>query len=128
MKNLLLSIVCVSTVHISMCQVQGKILSGKGQPVVQASVRILNASDSSIIKSGLSDNEGIFKFNHGERGKYILQISSIGFITSSLMIEIPMASDIGTVVLKEDPEELAAVTVKGTKPLFQQSAYGMTIN
>ncbi|HTF31036.1 MAG TPA: outer membrane beta-barrel protein, partial [Flavitalea sp.] len=128
MKNLLLSVVLLSITHISMCQVQGKVLTGTGQPVVQASVRLLHASDSSIIKSGLSNNEGIFKLNHSERGKYVLQISSIGFITWSLMIEMPMPGDIGAVVLKEDLQQLAAVTVKGTKPLFQQSAFGMTIN
>lgn len=59
--------------------IKGIIKDEADKPVVEASVSLLQASDSATVKFALSDNEGRYHFSAIREGKYIIVASSVGF-------------------------------------------------
>ena len=79
-------------------QVTGSVIESDSQePLAQASVRLLK-TDSSFVAGALTDLQGRFHVKAPAAGKYILQITSVGFKTYAKRVT---SADAGTV---EDPE------------------------
>lgn len=113
-------------------QVSAKVMTASGTPVSFAGVTLLAASDSTIVKSAVTDNTGGFKIETADRGSYILKISSAGYeqftspafqITDSLQ-----AKNFGNIILQESIKQLNEVVIRADKPLLQQEAGGITVN
>lgn len=119
-------------VQKSFGQVTGRLTSGSGQPIASANILILKSADSSLIKSGLSDENGIFRIENIGYGKYMLRISSIGYqIFNSSTFELADSlnwKDFGQIMMNAEVEQLDEVMIRSSKPLIQQQAYGTTIN
>ena len=66
-------------------EVTGGILSESGVPIEFATVKLLNANDSSLINAMYADEQGKFKFNAVNcNTTYILTISNVGYMTMYL--------------------------------------------
>lgn len=90
------------TVHI----VNGTVVTEEGNPIEFATIKILDAKDSSLIAAMYADEEGQFEFN-GINCKYtyILKLSNIGYKSVSLPAFTPFACNphnCGTVSLPID--------------------------
>jgi len=113
-------------------QVTGRLTSISGQPIVSANILLLKSTDSSLIKSGLTDENGIFRIENMGYGKYILRISSMGYqIFNSPIFELADSlkrKDFGQLMMHAAVEQLDEVTIRSSKPLIQQQAYGTTIH
>ena len=66
-------------------EVTGKVLSETGSPIEFATVKLLNANDSSLINAMYADEQGQFKFNDVNcNATYILTLSNVGYMTMQL--------------------------------------------
>ena len=132
MKRILLGLLLISLFQAAYAQISGKLTNKAGQPLPSASVLLLRSSDSSLVKAVSTDEAGAYQLQFNREGKYILQISCIGHDTwHSSEFELTASSpakDFGTRVLNPNGQTLGEVSVRATKPLIQQNAYGTIVN
>src|ERR1700743_1715362 len=60
-------------------KVTGSISDAKGGPIEAATITLLQAKDSSRLKTTVTDKTGHYKFDHVSGGKYLVSASSVGF-------------------------------------------------
>lgn len=84
------------------------------EPVPQTTVKLLNM-DSVLVKGALTDLDGRFSVKAPSAGKFILQITCVGFkpYTKRLTISADKNVPLGTIVLKPDAIMLKGATVTG---------------
>src|SRR5690349_9640514 len=132
MKRLLLNLVLICLLQAANGQISGKLTNKTGQPLTSASVLLLRSNDTSLVKAVSTDEAGAYRLQYNGEGKYILQISCIGHDTwHSPEFELTAsrpARDFGTQVLNANGQTLGEVSVRATKPLIQQNAYGTIVN
>ena len=97
--GLLFEVTC-STAHPAVRDVfsiTGKVLDENKQPVSFASVTLLAAADSSLIKGEVSDEAGDFDIENISAGNYILSISFLGYEPYSREINVVQSTDVGAI-------------------------------
>ena len=94
--------------------VRGKIADPEGQPLLQATVRLLNAADSSFYKGTKTNNSGNYSFADVKNGKYIVQATYLGYADSYRDIQVKgQTVNVEKIQMKESSIELSAVNVVG---------------
>lgn len=58
--------------------VSGK-LAASAKPVEAATISLLQAKDSAVVKAGTSDKSGSFAFDHIKNGSYLIRVDAMGF-------------------------------------------------
>lgn len=86
--------------------VRGKLTDGKGKPVIGASIALRDSYDGAT-----TDSSGDFSFSTNEKGKFILEVSIIGY--KSMEQELNISTDDITLnlVMKELVTEMKAVVI-----------------
>ncbi|MDQ6762674.1 MAG: carboxypeptidase regulatory-like domain-containing protein, partial [Bacteroidota bacterium] len=114
--------------------ITGKVTDGGEQKIIDAAtVSLLKANDSSLVKIGLTDKNGNFSFDHLSNGKYLLMATSIGHLkVYSPALEITNAETVsaGVLQLKDNLKMLSAVTVAAAikKPFIERKIDRTVIN
>ena len=105
-------------------KVTGSLLDGQGKPMDYATVTLLKANDSTIVKGTLSNETGAYTFDHINAGGYIVKATVVGYDKAvSKAFTIPEGSSNFTVpVLKIQPAShaLKTVTITSSKPLIER--------
>ena len=114
---LLLSFESYSQSHKS---IKGKILNSKTKEAISFASVALKSSENKIIKGVSSDFEGNFAFDKIQIGEYKLSISSIGFSSKDVDINLK-DKDLKNLIIyiKEDAEQLEAVIVQSQKDMIE---------
>lgn len=90
----------------------GTVVDTLDKPLPTTTVVLLNSSDSTMVKFSLTNAEGKFAMTRIPSGKYILQLSYLGYQNFSLNVEIgDKNKDIGIIKLAEDEVLLNDVTI-----------------
>jgi vitamin B12 transporter len=91
---------------VAQTQFSGTVKDGKGKPLSGASIAIKNSYDGAT-----TDSLGRFHFSSTEKGNVSLLVSSIGY--KPYEEEIVLSGTVVTrnIILKEEPNELTAVTI-----------------
>lgn len=98
---------------------------------MNASVLLLNPSDSSLVKGTVTIERGVYAFQNIPFGKYIISSAFIGFENAwsdELVITENKPVLVDTLKLSETSAQLTAVNVQAKKPLFEQKIDRMVIN
>lgn len=84
------------------------------EPVMQTTVQLLK-TDSTFIVGTISDENGAFAVTAPAKGKYIVRLSSVGYVTiyKSVNVSDDKNIDLGTVVMNPDAVMLKGATVTG---------------
>ncbi|MGI8601057.1 MAG: outer membrane beta-barrel protein, partial [Chitinophagaceae bacterium] len=94
------------------------------KPAEGATVSLLRAKDSSIIKLAVSNKEGLFAFNDVADGKYLVSVTVVGYQKAfSPILEITPQQktlQLPEITLSILNDALATVTVISRKPLVEQ--------
>lgn len=112
--------------------IKGQVTDGGARAAESATISLLHAKDSSLVKIGLGDKTGSFQFEHLNTGKYLVSVSAVGHETVySETVEITAAGN--TVQLKAlqlvpVAKSVTGVTVVSRKPLIEQKAGKTVIN
>jgi iron complex outermembrane receptor protein len=102
------------------------------QPAENATVELLNAKDSSLVKLAITDKSGIAEFENTRFGTYIIKVTMINFATQysalfSLSAEQPLVQ-LPSLTLQPVTTQLGAVTVTGRKPFIQKLSDRIVVN
>ncbi len=84
------------------------------EPVAQTTVRLLK-TDSTLVTGGLTDLNGHFKVKAPSAGRYIVQVTCVGFKAYAKRVNVSNEKDValGTISLKPDAIMLKGATVTG---------------
>jgi vitamin B12 transporter len=96
----------VCTAAFPQTLISGKVKDGKGRPIPGASVSVKNSFDGAT-----SDSSGNYSFNSSDTGIQTLTISSVGYRLIEVPLHISGKSVHVDLQLKEEPNELKAVTI-----------------
>ncbi|MBX2953696.1 MAG: outer membrane beta-barrel protein [Leadbetterella sp.] len=109
--------------------VTGKTLDENQATLPFVTLMVLQAKDSSIVKAGYSDADGIFKLDGISPGHYLLKTTFMGYEDSFLSFTLDNADlHLGTAVLNPASTSLVEVTVTATKPLFKVEVDRIVVN
>lgn len=117
---------------IARSQVSGRLAAADGSPVPFAGAALMRSTDSVIVRSALSDENGGFTLSAVPSGNYIIKISSLGyenyFSPSIVLGPLHPVYDAGTIILKTAGRQLGEVVIRSSRPLVQQEAGGLVVN
>ncbi len=111
-------------------QVAGSVTRSNNAPVEFATVTLLRAKDSSLVKGVLADIGGKYAFDGVAGGKYIVAAANMGlkkgfsqpFTLNGSPVNMP------AIVLGEDTRNLKTVDVTAKRPFIEQKADRMVVN
>jgi Outer membrane protein beta-barrel family/CarboxypepD_reg-like domain len=111
-------------------KISGKILNDKQQPAEFATVALLNAKDSSMVKANLTDINGLYDFEGIKVGQYRIAASMVGFKRTfskpfDVVSESIQIADIQMIALSKELDE---VVVTAQKPFLEQRADKLIVN
>ncbi|MFN3800545.1 outer membrane beta-barrel protein [Belliella pelovolcani] len=105
-------------------QAQNVVVSGmvkdlkNKEPLPYVNILVKNLHDSSFVAGTVTDESGLFKLSPIKSGQYYVNYSYVGYKPKVEKIEIGRLSaflDLGTIFLEELAEELAEVTISGSR-------------
>ncbi|MEJ6979787.1 TonB-dependent receptor [Pedobacter sp. P351] len=109
--------------------ISGKVSDEKQKPAEFASVLLLKHSDSSLVKSALSDSKGEYSFSNISNGRYILAISMIGYKKESKILDVSASLiTVPPVILKSEGSLLKEVSVTAKRPFLEQRPDKLVVN
>jgi hypothetical protein len=120
----------VSSLRLCSQTIKGAVLDGTLAPVPYASVAILKTTDSSIVKGSITNEKGIYFFDHVPDGTYCISASCIGYHTAysdALNIQSPALLTVPDIVLNNQTA-LGEVSVSAIRSPFEFKDGNVTVN
>ena len=113
-------------------KISGSIIDGGDQKIIDAAtVSLLKAKDSSLVKVSLTDKQGNFAFENVKNGNYLIVASSIGHrkvYSPSIAISEGSNASVGTLKLLAQTTTLQTVAVESKKPLIERKLDRTIVN
>jgi uncharacterized protein (DUF2147 family) len=136
MKTFFYALLTLMTLSNLRVQAQGKITGqvtdNKNKIVEFATITLLQAKDSSLVKGALADANGAFEFEKIKFGNYLIAISQLGyqrFYTPKLTLSPENPSiKLSNLILIEESKELNEVVVTAKKPFIEQQIDKTIVN
>lgn len=127
--TLVILLVC-SAWAVNAQQVSGLVNDADAKPVANATVSLLNVKDSSVAKYSVTDKEGRYTFKVVKAGKYILEVSFVGYLKSysapfevgTQPVQLPLQ------VINKPSADLKGVVVTAKKPMVEVKADKTIVN
>ena len=108
--------------------IKGRIVTDSAG-LASATVSLLKAADSSLVKLALSNKEGEYEFDGIRAGDYLVTVTSVGFAPyRSGVISVTANQQLPQVLMVRGDESLAGVTVTSKKPLVEARLDKMIVN
>lgn len=109
--------------------VQGRI-SGNGRTLGFATVALLSASDSAVVRTTLSDTAGAFTFNTAA-GAYLVEVNYLGYnryLSDKIYLQHGERKDLGEINMLPKASSLKEITVRDRKALFERKPDRLVLN
>lgn len=106
-------------------------VSANQKPLVSATISLLKAKDSAVVKMSVSDAAGTFEFENIPAAKYLVFISAVGYQEAYSPVEIsPGASSVRMkpVELAQISQAMAGVVVTAKRPPLEVRAGKTVVN
>ncbi len=110
-------------------KVTGSVMQAGDKPVEFATVTLLKASDSSLIKGAIADIHGKYEFENIKQGKYIIAAAFVGMnkvYSNSFDLKGTFAAP--PLVLTTNTKNLKAVDVTARRPFIEQKMDRLVVN
>ncbi|MEN0052536.1 MAG: outer membrane beta-barrel family protein [Mucilaginibacter sp.] len=116
----------------SAINISGSLTNDQNKPVDYASVSLLRATDSTIVKGALSSETGSYIFENIKPGNYVIKVTSIGYI-KGLSKTFNATGEVGTItlptlIMHEASHSLQTVTITASKPLVEHQTDRVVMN
>ena len=113
-------------------KINGQITDDKNKIVEFASVTLLKAKDSTLVKGALSDQNGSFEFEKIASGEYLVNVSQMGykkFYTPRFSLDSDNLNvKLSNLIMQEDSKQLSEVQVVAKKPFIEQQLDKTVVN
>jgi hypothetical protein len=96
-------------------------------PIAYVTIALMQA-DSSIVTGATTDREGKFLLQDVNPGRYIIQVSIIGYDKSYRNVNIPAQGEFGEILLVESANRLNEVVVTSNRPFVERRADRYVVN
>ena len=117
--------------QISTGKISGKIQS-LNEGINGATINVLKAKDSSLVKMSVCDKAGIFEVDRLANGQYIIKVTAVGFLP---FVSKPFTVSnennsvtISPIELSKTSKDLQAVRVTSTRPLIENKIDKLVVN
>lgn len=105
-------------------KISGLLLDEQGKPMDYATVTLLKAQDSSVVKGTLSNETGSYTFEHITTGNYIIKATVVGYekaVTGPLKVTESMPTlTVPALKMLLGTHALNTVSVTSSKPLIER--------
>ncbi|MBZ4189783.1 TonB-dependent receptor [Niabella beijingensis] len=110
--------------------ISGAVKDDAGKPAEKATVSLLNAVDSSIVKLDAAKADGTYQFETIGNGRYLIMASNVGFNTAYSAAFDYTGADIklNELVLEKASTQLQGVVVTAKRPLVEVKPGRMVVN
>ncbi|QMW04767.1 outer membrane beta-barrel protein [Spirosoma foliorum] len=125
-----LFITYLPTVSIAQTTLSGSVHTLHNIPLPFATVALLNARDSTLVKGAISQETGVYTFDNVRPGQYRLVASAVGYVTnrSAVVLVGTSAVALPDMTLRESTQTLGEVTVAAKKPMYEQQVDRLVVN
>lgn len=127
-----LAILFAITTYAQHISITGKVVDDASQPVELATIQLLNASDSSMVRTALSSDQGRFVFQEVSKGSYFVEVGMVGFekATSRLIVVDGQSTTVGLpdITLFANSTAIAEVAIVAQRPLIERRPDMMVVN
>ncbi len=109
----------------------GIVKDAEGKPVTNASVSLLNAKDSSVIKLGVTDKDGHYQFKSVKPASYLISVSFVGYKSKYTSVKETAGKEnitVSPITLEKAAADLATVTITARKPMIEVKADKTILN
>ncbi|MGX5820559.1 TonB-dependent receptor domain-containing protein [Chitinophaga lutea] len=111
-------------------KINGSVTRADRKPAEFATVTLLKAKDSSLVKGAVATLEGTYEFDGVREGKYLVAAVNMGFkktysqpfTVNGAPVKVP------AIALQETSRELKEVNVTARRPFIEQKADKMVVN
>ena len=121
-----------SVVHAQTGKISGDIIDGGDQKIIDAAtISLLKAKDSTLVKLSLTDKDGHFSFENVKSGNFMIMASSIGHRKAySAPVTIVEGSSVSVGILKLITQNttLQTVAVESKKPYIERQIDKTVLN
>ncbi|MGC4100171.1 outer membrane beta-barrel protein [Ferruginibacter sp.] len=129
MRQLFFLLLASFTAAVSNAQVSGTAKDENGAPVAGATISLLQAKDSAMVKFALSAANGSYSFVNIKEGKYLVKASYVGFAPAfSAAFDATNNTTVPELKLVKLNGNMKAVVVTSQKPLLEVKADKMIVN
>jgi iron complex outermembrane recepter protein len=130
LTTILITVFSVTRAQNPTAKLSGKVGDTKQAAISSATISLLRAKDSSVVKMSVSGADGRYEFDNLPQGSYIVVVSAVGYEKSySKQLEVTNgAIEAAPVVLSNRSNSLKTVTVNARKPLIEQKMDRMIVN
>jgi len=117
---------------LNMAQIQGKYHDIHNEPILFATILLINQSDSTVVTGIPGSDVGTFSITNFKPGKYLIKASAVGYKTVvSAPFEITNSNEhihIEPLIAEEDVTQIDEVKVVAKKPVYEQQIDRLVIN
>jgi outer membrane receptor protein involved in Fe transport len=111
-------------------KIEGIVQDENGKPVPSATVSLMKASDSSLVKMAVSEKDGQYEFESISQGMYFISATSVGFTkVASAPFELTNAAvKVPGIKLLANSGNMTGVVVQAKRPLIENKIDKMVVN
>lgn len=137
MKYIFTLLSCLMIAVISQAQtktgkISGTIIDGNSKTVEAATIALLKAKDSSVVKFSVANKDGKYAFENISDGRYLVSVTAVGHKKAfSEAFELTAAQDnveVKTLELVPQAKAMNEVVVTAKKPLIEQKIDRTVVN
>lgn len=114
-----------SAVLLAQQPLVGSVVDSVGNALPGATLLLINPADSSVVGYGVSNQQGDFSVATQRTGRHWLQARVVGFLVENKTVTLPAAAAVNF-VLRDDPQEIESVRIRGTMRGFKQRGDTLT--
>jgi hypothetical protein len=111
--------------------VSGSLLDELGKPMMYATASLLNAKDSTIVKGAISNEQGVYSFDHIKQGRYVIKATTVGYqkaISQPITVATNGPVTVPELKMRPTAHNLNAVNVTAAKPLIERKIDRTVVN
>lgn len=110
-------------------KISGDVFTGNNTPAENATVSLLRAKDSVMIKTALPGKDGQFGFDNIKPGVYLVSVSHAGYKKFfSEKFTAGEQNSLPRIQLEPAPQQLQTATVEARKPFIERKADRLIVN
>jgi len=102
-------------------KISGIVTDASSKGIHSATVSLLRAKDSSLVKFSPTDKNGVYEFENIKDGKYLVSASNVGYskVLSSTFEVSSTGATVPALIMHEEAKGMAEVTVTAKKPFVE---------
>lgn len=121
-----------SNAQLNNGRISGTVIDGSTKTIESATITLLRAKDSSVVKMSVADKTGKYQFDAVPEGQYMVSISAVGhnkgFSETFNISSANAVVTLKTIELVPQAKSMGAVTVTAKKPLIEQKLDRTIVN